>query len=174
MRIGRSSHAAYVVEKHIFVAGGVADSSGECYIRDIGIYSTASDSWTYVNERPPFRRKSFGLLHVCGTMYAVGGDAERTVIWNDTILNREWLDWLGPITHLPTDLQSYDVFALGVEIFVVGKTEANRGSFRKFHLARSEWTDLPSPKCPWSGGVRVALLNNRRCENEGNAKRLRS
>lgn len=169
MSYGRCDFAACVVGNQIFVGGGVSGVSGESDVREIEIYNTRSDSWTRVREMAPFRRKSFGLVQLNGNIYAVGGDAKRSVIWNNSIKDKEWS---GPIATIRS-LASYDVFALGGEVYIVGKTGDYLSSFQKSSLENDEWDELPPPPCPWRGGVRTALVPNP-IPKEDDAKRLRT
>lgn len=169
MRHGRHDFAACVVGTQIFVAGGVSDSSGESYVHAIEIFTAHSRSWTVVSVMHTFCRKSFSLVRVNDKMYAVGGDAECTVIWNDS-MGRE--KWSPSVTNI-RPLSFYEAFALNGAIYVVGKKGDDMGSFRKLCLADHEWQELQSPSIPWSGGARVAIVPNRRCDYEKDAKKPR-
>lgn len=173
MTRSRACFASCVVGERIYVAGGlVKPYDDSTCTKEVEYYSTSEDEWTSVTAMPDCRR-SFRLVLVNDRMYAVGGDRARSVIWIDSLFPNN--AWSIQMANLPTELMSYDVFALGGQIYVVGETfpRVPGAIFRKLQLEDYVWEDVvPPPVTPWASHVvRVGLIKNRPCEND---RRVRS
>lgn len=165
MKTGRSSFASCVVKRGIYVAGGMTYPTSTSEVEH---YCTTTDECTRLGMLMRKARTSFGLVFVNNKLYAVGGDDCGSVIYKD-----ESGSWHSVSINLPTGLGSYDVFSLGGEIYVLGKTKTGEVKFLKFRPtdSRPTWYNiLHLPLGPWEGGVRVALIKNQPCENDKNAR----
>lgn len=161
MTYGRYDFATCVEGDRIIVAGGVSNTSGDAYVRQTEIFSTVTKNWTIVGRTITFCRKLLALVQAHGSLYAVGGDADGSVIRNDAIADEHWSC---SVTNVP-NVPSYDALFLNGEIYYAGKSEDLVSIFGKFRLANNQWYVLQNPFYPWIGRVRLAIVPNWRREN---------